>query len=179
MENFVAPEDEVDYAKGEHDDILSLATWSKYLNPLQWFKGGKPGWVEGVVMAVLLLVILFVVGILVKLMKMFNCIFKCLTCCRFFRGKSRENYDKVRVRAGSVGKYRRQASEKVKSVIPIKRSNSRPYVNRDVSINDDNLHFIVVNDNTDDYDEAEPQPESQRGVRFTDDASYVGKKFAF
>lgn len=43
LEDFEIPADDVKYDKGEHDDILSLATWGKYLNPLAWFKGGQPG----------------------------------------------------------------------------------------------------------------------------------------
>ncbi|KAL5246852.1 hypothetical protein ACHWQZ_G018899 [Mnemiopsis leidyi] len=89
-DNFVLPEDDIDYERAEHDDILSLATWGKYLNPIQWFSGGKPGWVEGVVIAVVLIVLTIVVGIIVKLVRVFNCIFKCLTCFR----QSKDTYSK-------------------------------------------------------------------------------------
>ena len=159
MTDFEIRDDNLDYTKKEFDDILSLSTWSKYLNPIEWFKGGKPSWVEAVIIVVLILVIAFIVGILVKLARMFNCIFKCLTCCGGFKKKSKHTYDMVRIRAGSMGKYRRQASEKVKSVIPTRRNESRrDDVSRPDSLGED-LHYIVVNDNRD-------MTEENKRVRF-------------
>ena len=164
-ENFVLPDDDIKYERAEHDDILSLATWGKYLNPLEWFKGGKPGWVEGVVIAVALILLTIIVGIIVKLVRVFNCIFKCLTCCR----QSKENYAKVRERA----LHRRMAGDKVKSVIPAKRPNSRS-LGREDSLADD-LHYIVVNDNTQE-NEYETLP---RRVRFNSNQFFTSKKWAF
>ena len=31
------PEDDLVYEKGEQDDILSLSTWAKYMNPIEVF----------------------------------------------------------------------------------------------------------------------------------------------
>ena len=163
--NFVLPEDDIKYEKAEYDDILSLTTWGKYLNPVQWFSGGKPGWVEGVVIAVFLLLLSILVGIIVKLVRVFNCIFKCLTCCR----KSKDKYAKVRERA----LHRRGAGDKVKSVVASKRPNSRSLVRED-SLTDD-LHYIVVNDNTQE-NEYETLP---RRVRFNSNQFFTSKKWAF
>ena len=142
---------------------------------MQWFTGGKPSWVEGVVIAVVALFLFIVVGILVKLARMFGCLFKCITCFGMFKKKSNDVYDKVRVRADSYGRYRRQASEKVKSVIPARRPNSRSMGPPEDSLNDD-LHYIVVNDSV--QNEYETLP-SKGKVRFDSNQFFTSKKWAF
>ena len=82
LQTFELPDSAVEYEKGEKMSILSLSTWAKHLNPLEWFNGLK-NWKEGFIMVTEILGILTVLGLAFKLLRIAGCVGRCWSCvCR-------------------------------------------------------------------------------------------------
>ena len=79
MIQFSVPDATINYTIIENDDIFTPSTWSKYLNPAEWFNG-IGGWQEGVIMGVALVGFFVILGVLAKICKTLNCCFKICQC---------------------------------------------------------------------------------------------------
>ena len=79
LQTFELPDSAVDYEKGEKMSILSLSTWAKHLNPLEWFNG-LTNWKEGFIMVTEILGVLTLLGLAFKLLRVVGCIGRCWGC---------------------------------------------------------------------------------------------------
>jgi hypothetical protein len=76
-------EEEVEYEAGVVDSLFNPRAWMKYLNPVEWFRGGMST-TEGVIMSIVILVFLVLGLVLAKICSCFSCcitIIRKLCCC--------------------------------------------------------------------------------------------------
>lgn len=81
LESFQTPNSTINYEKSEKTSFFSPDTWSKYINPANWFNG-IDNWQEAVVMVITILVFLVVLGVVLKVVHVFSCCIQCLKCSR-------------------------------------------------------------------------------------------------
>ena len=94
LQTFELPDSAVEYEKGEKMSILSLSTWAKHLNPLEWFNG-LTNWKEGFIMVTEIVGVLTLLGLMFKVLRVVGCVGKCWSCvCR--KKKKKESKGKKR-----------------------------------------------------------------------------------
>lgn len=73
----------MEYEAGVVDSLFNPRAWMKYLNPVEWFRGGMST-TEGVIMSIVILVFLVLGLVLAKICSCFSCcvgIIRRLCCC--------------------------------------------------------------------------------------------------
>ena len=88
LKMFELPDSDIAYEKGEKMSILSLSTWAKHLNPLEWFNG-ITNWKEGVIMMTEIFGVIAIIGIVLKVLRVFGCLAKCCSCINPFKKRNR------------------------------------------------------------------------------------------
>lgn len=95
LKTFELPDSLVEYERGQKMSILSLSTWAKHLNPVEWFNG-LTNWKEGLIMVTEIVGVLTVLGLVFKVIRLAGCMGRCWTCiCRRKRKKKGKRSDVV------------------------------------------------------------------------------------